>query len=36
MFFFSFLCYVIPDLDLKVLKILIRVCCRDILQPIAY
>ena len=33
MFFFSFLCSVIPDLDLEVLKMLIRVYFRDVLQP---
>ena len=33
MFFFSFLCSSIPDLDLEVLKMLIRVCFRDVLQP---
>ena len=33
MFFFSFLCSAIPDLDLEVLKMLIRVCFRDVLQP---
>ena len=32
MFFFSFLCYTIPDLDLGTLKMLIRVCFRDLLQ----
>ena len=33
MFFFSFLCSAIPDLDLEVLKMLIRVYFRDVLQP---
>ena len=32
MFFFSFLCSAIPDLDLGILKMLIRVCFRDVLQ----
>ena len=36
MFFFSFLCSVIPDLDLVILKMLIRVCFRDVLQPAVY
>ena len=36
MFYFSFLCSAIPDLDLGVLKILIRVCFRDVLQPGVY
>ena len=36
MFFFSFLCPAIPDLDLEVLKMLIRVCFRDVLQPEVY
>ena len=31
MFFFPFLCSVIPDLDLGILKMLIRVCFRDAL-----
>ena len=31
MFFFSFLYFAIPDLDLGILKILIRVCFRDVL-----
>ena len=35
-FFFSFLCSAIPDLDLGVLKMLIRVCFRDVLQPGVY
>ena len=33
MFFFSFLCSAIPDLDLGILKMLIRVCFHDVLQP---
>ena len=32
MFFFSFLCSAIPDLDLGILKMLIRVCFRDVLM----
>ena len=36
MFFFSFLCSAIPDLDLEVLKMLTRVCFRDLLQPGVY
>ena len=36
MFFLSFLCSAIPDLDLGILKILIRVCFRDVLQPAVY
>ena len=36
MFFFSLLCSAIPDLDLEVLKMLIRVCFRDVLQPEVY
>ena len=36
MFFFPFLCSVIPDLDLGILKILIRVCFGDVLQPKVY
>ena len=35
-FFFSFLCSAIPYLDLGILKMLIRVCFRDVLQPGAY
>ena len=34
-FFFQFLCYGIPDLALGILKMLIRVCFRDVLQPAA-
>ena len=33
MFFFPFLCCGIPDLALGILKMLIRVCFRDVLQP---
>ena len=33
MFFFSFLYSTIPYLDLRILKILIRVCFSDVLQP---
>ena len=36
MFFFSFLCSAFPDLDLEVLKMLIRACSRDVLQPGVY
>ena len=36
MFFFSFLCSAIPDLDLGILKMLIRVCFYDVLQPGVY
>ena len=36
MFFFSLLCSAIPDLDLGILKMLIRVCFRDVLQPGVY
>ena len=36
MFFFSFLCSAIPDLDLGVLKMLIRVCFHDVFQPGVY
>ena len=36
MFFFSFLCSAIPDLDLGILKMLICVCFRDVLQPGVY
>ena len=36
MFFFSFLCSAPPDLDLGVLKMLIHVCFRDVLQPGVY
>ena len=33
MFFFPFLCSDIPDLALGILKMLICVCFRDVLQP---
>ena len=33
MFFFPFLCSGIPDLALGILKMLIRVCFCDVLQP---
>ena len=36
MFSFPFLCSAIPDLDLGILKMLIRVCFRDVLQPGVY
>ena len=36
MFFFSFLCSAIPDLDSGILKVLIHVCFRDALQPGVY
>ena len=36
MFFFSFLCSAIPDLDLEILNMLIRVCFHDVLQPGVY
>ena len=36
MFFFPFLCSGIPDLALGILKMLIRVCFRDALQPTVY
>ena len=36
MFFFQFLCSAIPDLDLGIIKMLIRVCFRDALQPAVY
>ena len=36
MFFFSFLCLAIPDLDLGILKMLIRACFRDVSQPALY
>ena len=34
-FFFQFLCFGIPDLALGILKMLIRVCFRDVLQTAA-
>ena len=36
MFFFPFLCSVIPDSDLRILQMLIRKCFRDALQPAVY
>ena len=36
MFFFPFLCSVIPDLELGILSMLIRVYFRDVLQPAVY
>ena len=36
MFFFPFLCLAIPELDLGILKMLIGVCFRDVLQPAVY
>ena len=36
MFFFPFLCSAIPDLDLRILKMLIRACFHNVLQPAAY
>ena len=36
MFFFSFLCSAIPDLELGISNMLIRVCFRDVLQPGVY
>ena len=33
---FPFLCSAIPDLDLGILKKLIRVCFPDVLQPPVY
>ena len=36
MFLFPFLCYGITDLALGILKMLIRVCFRDVLQPAIY
>ena len=35
-FFFVFLCFAIPDLDLGVLKMLTRVRFCDVLQPEVY
>ena len=32
-FYFLFLYSAIPDLDLRILKMLTRVCFRDVLQP---
>ena len=36
MFFFPFLCSAIPDLDLEIIKMVIRVCFREVLQPAVY
>ena len=36
MFFLSFLCSAIQDLELEILKMLIRVCFRDVLQSGIY
>ena len=36
MFFFPFLCSGIPDLALGILKMLLIVCFRDVLQPAFY
>ena len=36
MLFFPFLCCAIPDLDLGILKMLIRVMFHDVLQPAVY
>ena len=36
MFFFPFLRYAIPGLDVGMLKMLIHVCFRDGLQPAVY
>ena len=36
MFSFPFLCSGIPDLALGILKMLIRVCFRNVLQPAVY
>ena len=36
MFFFPFLCSAILDLDLGILKMLIRLCFHDALQPAVY
>ena len=36
MFFFPFLCSVIPDLHLGILKLLIQVSVRDVLQTAGY
>ena len=36
MYFFPFLCSAIPDLDLGILKMLIRKCFQDALQPAVY
>ena len=36
MYFFPFLCSAIPDSDLGILKMLIRKCFQDALQPPVY
>ena len=36
MFLFPFLCSGIPNLAIGILKMLIRVCFRDVLQPAVY
>ena len=36
MFLFLFLCSAIPNVDLGILKMLIRVCFRDVLRPGVY
>ena len=36
MFFFPFLCSGVSDLALGILKMLICVCFRDVLQPVLY
>ena len=36
MFFFSFLCSAIPNIDVGIVKMLIHVCFRDLLQPGVY
>ena len=36
LFLLSFLCSAIPDLDLGILQMLIRVCFRDVLQSGVY
>ena len=36
MLFFQFLCSGIPDLALEILKMLIRIRFRDLLQPTVY
>ena len=36
MFFLPFLCSGIPDLALRILRMLIGVCFRDVLQPAFY
>ena len=36
MFFFPFLCFAMPNLETGILKMLIRVCFHDTLQPAVY